>query len=138
MVERGLCKPEVVGSNPIVSPTSKMFGRSTVAVHDIEALKSVLDIEDVTKSLIERRPLNDAKLGALRDEAHYQFGSNLQQSHQRTAGVKMVTLVSVRAVSDRMRPTTLDPAPGFPAPFAITFPTKLDPAPPPKAPVETQ
>lgn len=47
----------------ICPTTSKMFERQSVVVHDIKVLKSVLDIEGVAKSLVERGPLNDAKLG---------------------------------------------------------------------------
>ena len=39
-----------------------MFELSTVVVHRIGALKSVLDIEGVAEGLVERGPLHDAKL----------------------------------------------------------------------------
>ena len=56
------CPQEGFEHSPITSTTSKMFKRSQVEVQDTRALKSVLDIESVTKGLVERSPLHDAKL----------------------------------------------------------------------------
>ena len=65
LMERGLGKPEVVGSIPIVSTASKIFEWSSVVFRDTRALKSVLKIEGVAKCLVERGPKSKPERGTI-------------------------------------------------------------------------